>query len=206
MGGNLMAAEPISEVEELSVPAWLRPPVDGFTAEHFLKMDGLPPHTELIDGSLVFVSPQRDFHSIVIDLLTAGLRASVPEHLRVRREMSVVLGKRNCPEPDLLVLRAEGITSRSQTSYQAADVVLAAEVVSPSSEERDRERKPQLYAQAFIRNFWRVELGDDSRPVVYVYELDQSTHAYGLVGIHHDRLKLSTPFTIDIDLTEVDRL
>ncbi|MEU1328286.1 hypothetical protein ABZ450_36085, partial [Streptomyces microflavus] len=29
----------------------------------------LPPHTQLIDGSLVFVSPQRLFHSTVIDLL-----------------------------------------------------------------------------------------------------------------------------------------
>ncbi|MBC3843889.1 Uma2 family endonuclease [Streptacidiphilus sp. 4-A2] len=206
MGGNLMTAEPIDEVDRLSIPAWLRPPIDGFTTDYFLKMDGLPPHTELIDGSLVFVSPQRDFHSIVIDLLTAGLRRSVPEHLRVRREMSVVLSERNCPEPDVLVVRAEGVTSREQTSYQVADVILAVEVVSPSSEVRDRERKPQLYAKAGIHHLWRVELGDDARPVVYVYELDESTHAYGLVGIHHDRLKLGWPYAIDIDLAEVDRL
>jgi Uma2 family endonuclease len=201
-----MTAEPISEVEQRSVPDWLIPPTDGFTADEFLKMDGLPPHTELIDGSLVFVSPQRDFHSIVIDLLTAGLRRSVPEQLRVRREMSVVVSKSNCPEPDLLVLRAEAIESRFQTSYQVDDVVLAVEVVSPSSAERDRERKPQLYAKAGIRYFWRVEVGGDGLPEVYVYELDRATGAYGLVGIHHDQLKLSVPFTIDIDLTEVDRL
>ncbi|QMU72675.1 Uma2 family endonuclease [Streptacidiphilus sp. P02-A3a] len=201
-----MTAEPISEVEQRPVPDWLIPPTDGFTAAEFLKMDGLPPHTELIDGSLVFVSPQRDFHGLTMYVLESGLRRSVPEHLRVRREMSVVVGKRNCPEPDLLVLRAEAIESRLQTSYQADDVVLAVEVVSPSSEERDRERKPQLYAKAGIRYFWRVEVGDDLLPEVYVYELDQATGAYGLVGIHHDQLKLSTPFTIDIDLTEVDHL
>ena len=201
-----MTAEPIPEVEQRSVPDWLIPPAEGFTADEFLTMDGLPPHTELIDGSLVFVSPQRDFHSIVIDLLTAGLRRSIPEHLRVRREMSVVVSKRNCPEPDVLVLRAEAVGSPLQTSYQVEDVLLAVEVVSPSSEERDRQRKPQLYAKAGIRYFWRVEVGDDLRPEVFVYELDQATGAYGLVGIHHDQLKLNTPFTIDIDLTEVDRL
>jgi hypothetical protein len=27
-----------------------------------------------------------------------------------------------------------------------------------------------------------------------------------LTGIHHDRLKLSAPFDIDIDLTEIDSL
>ena len=51
-----------------------------------------------------------------------------------------------------------------------------------------------------------METGDDGLPEVYVYELDQSTGAYGLVGIQHDQLKLNVPFTIDIDLTEVDRL
>jgi Uma2 family endonuclease len=201
-----MTAEPIAEAEQRSVPGWMIPPPDGFTAEKFLAMDGLPPHTELIDGSLVFVSPQRDFHGVTMYVLRNGLQQAVPEHLRVRQEMSVVVGKRNCPEPDVLVLTAEAVTSKKQTSFPAEAVVLAVEVVSPSSEERDRERKPVLYARAGIRHFWRVELGDDDRPVVYVYELDQSTHAYGLVGIHHDRLKLSSPFAIDIDLTEVDRL
>jgi hypothetical protein len=45
------------------------PPTDGFTSEHVLTMHGLPPHTELIDGSPVFVSPQRIFHALAdIDL------------------------------------------------------------------------------------------------------------------------------------------
>lgn len=85
-------------------------------------------------------------------------------------------------------------------------MVLAAEVLSPDSETRDRERKPQLYARAGIRHFWRVETGEDGRPIVFVYELDPATAAYGLTGIHHDRLKLTVPFDIDIDLTEIDRL
>jgi Uma2 family endonuclease len=84
--------------------------------------------------------------------------------------------------------------------------VLAVEVVSPDSEERDRERKPQLYAKAGIVHFWRVEDGGDGKPVVYVYELDPATHSYAITGIYHNQLKLAVPFHIDIDLTEVDRL
>jgi Uma2 family endonuclease len=50
-------------------------------------------------------------------------------------------------------------------------VVLAVEVVSPDSENRDRARKPQLYAEAGIPHFWRI--GDSSgRITVYVYGLD----------------------------------
>ncbi|MEA3530217.1 hypothetical protein [Nocardia implantans] len=46
----------------------------------------------------------------------------------------------------------------------------------------------------------------DGRPVVYVYVLDPATKTYALTGIHHDRLKLTVPFDLDIDLTEIDRL
>ena len=78
-------------------------------------------------------------------------------------------------------------------------------MVSPDSEARDRERKPQLYARAGIPHFWRVEQ-ESGRPTVYVYELDPATHAYALTGIHHDELELSLPFSLHIDLTEIERL
>lgn len=58
-------------------PPWPVPPKDGYTVDDLFTLPDLPPHTELIDGSLVFVSPQRDFHSVVIDLLAAGLASGV---------------------------------------------------------------------------------------------------------------------------------
>jgi len=42
--------------------------------------------------------------------------------------------------------------------------------------------------------------------VLYVYELDPVTHQYVPTGIFHDRVKLTVPFEIDIDLTEIDRM
>lgn len=201
-----MTAEPVCDGPWSSIPEWMIPPVDGFTADDFLAMPDLPPHTELIDGSLILVSPQRAFHALVTEVLVVGLRRTVPETLRVRREMSVVLDKRQCPEPDVTVIDARAELGLGQTSYQGGDVLLAVEVVSPESRERDRRRKPQLYAQAGIRDFWLVEQTADYHPIVHVHELDALTGAYVLTGIHHDRLKLSTPFTIDIDLTEVDRI
>ncbi|OMI40481.1 Uma2 family endonuclease [Streptomyces sparsogenes] len=194
-----MTAEPL--------PAWAFPPPGGFTADDLDRIPDLPPHTELIDGSLVFVSPQRSFHSLIMDVLVPALRACAPQSLRVRREMTIVLDKRNRPEPDILVLRAEAVSPEAvETGFEAADVMLAVEVVSPESEERDRDRKPQLYARAGIPHFWLVEQGEGRRPVVYVFELDPVTRTYVPTGIHHDRLKLPVPFTIDIDLTEIDRL
>ncbi|WP_069866543.1 MULTISPECIES: Uma2 family endonuclease [Streptomyces] len=194
-----MTAEPL--------PAWAFPPPGGFTADDLDRMPDLPPHTELIDGSLVFVSPQRSFHSLAMYLLEKGLRASVPESLRVCRDMTIALDKRNRPEPDISILRAEAVSAEAdETGYDAADAVLAVEVVSPESEDRDRKRKPQLYAEAGIRYFWLVEKEQGRRPVVHVFELDPVTRAYVPTGIYRDRLKVSVPFTIDIDLTEIDHL
>ncbi|MGW3627768.1 Uma2 family endonuclease [Streptomyces sp. NPDC000880] len=193
-----MTAEPTAE----SGYRWPVPPQDGYTVDDLFTLPGLPPHTELIDGSLVFVSPQRRFHSRMIDLLVTGLRRTVPEDLKVEREMTVILDRRNGPEPDVSVVRAEAITGLEQTRFEAADVLLAVEVVSPDSEARDRDTKPRKYATAGIEHFWLVEMtGADQHPVVRVYELDPVTKAYALTGIHHDQLKTSVPYDIRMDIT-----
>ncbi|MDF6020539.1 Uma2 family endonuclease [Streptomyces sp. JH34] len=193
-----MTAEPIAGHSS----RWPVPPQDGYTVDDLFTLPDLPPHTELLDGSLVFVSPQRIFHSRMIDLLTYGLRSSAPRDLKIVREMTVVLDRRNAPEPDVCVVRAEAVTGRELTRFEAADVLLAVEVVSPDSEARDRDTKPQKYAAAGILNFWLVEMaGSDRHPVVRVYELDPVNKAYALTGIHHDRLKTGVPFPVDLDIS-----
>ncbi|MEJ1202251.1 MULTISPECIES: Uma2 family endonuclease [unclassified Streptomyces] len=203
MGGTMTA----ESVEHRRRQQWPMPPVDGYTVDDLFTLPDLPPHTQLIDGSLVFVSPQRRFHANVIDLLVWGLRAGLPAEFKVSREMTTILDRRNGPEPDVSVIRAEAVTGPTQTSYQAEDVLLAVEVVSPDSESRDRTTKPQKYAAAGIPNFWRVEQGGtDGRPVVHVYELEPMTKAYVHMGIHRDRIKVDKPYVIDIDLTAIDQL
>lgn len=183
---------------------WARPPVGGWTADDLDRLPNLPPHTELIDGSLVFMSPQTDFHMATLRLLENALLDLAPEHLYVVREMTTKLSDRDRPEPDLMLVPHTARTGPSQTWYDPAHMVLAVEIVSAESAERDREVKPRKYAAAGIPHFWRVE-ENRGLPVVYVYELDPATHAYGAAGIFHDRLKLSVPFPVDIDLTAVNR-
>ncbi|WP_320773597.1 Uma2 family endonuclease [Streptomyces sp. CRN 30] len=183
---------------------WPRPPEGGWTADDLDELPNLPPHTELIDGSLVFVSPQTNFHALAIRLLDNALLAQAPEGLKVMPQMTVRLDGRNRPEPDVLVFQADAYQGPGQTWYGPEDVVIAVEVVSKESEARDREVKPRKYAQAKIPHYWRVEQ-NDGLPVVYAYELDPATKSYGLLGIFHNRLKLTVPFPVDIDLTAIDR-
>ncbi|TGZ17479.1 hypothetical protein DV517_24520 [Streptomyces sp. S816] len=119
--------------------------------------------------------------------------------------MTIVIDRRNGPEPDISIVRAEARESREQTCYRAADVLLAVEVVSPDSEARDRDHEPHKYAAAGIPRFWLVDVaGQDDQPVVQVHELGKVTGTYALTGVYHEHVKITVPYGIDIDLTEID--
>ncbi|MGW2545707.1 Uma2 family endonuclease [Kitasatospora sp. NPDC001574] len=181
-------------------PDWIRPPAGGYTAEDLDRLQDLPPHTELLDGSLVFVSPQTKFHVRTKRLLERALEQAVPDGWEVWPEMTVTIDRRNRPEPDLLVVNASSDTGYLQTTFDAEHVLLAVEVVSEESRDRDREVRPRKYARAGIPHFWRVEC-DEGRPIVYTFEIDPATGLYGPTGIHHKQLRLNRPFPVDIDLT-----
>ncbi len=169
-----MSAEPLPPVSgEKALPRWFYPPVDGWYAE---DLDRLPPeaprHIELIDGALVVMAPQTIFHVTVINSLWVS------------------------------VVKEPAMADLSLTWLDPADVVLAVEVQSPDSEVRDTRRKPQLYAEAGIRHFWRVENNED-RAVLWTYNLDPANKNYMATGRYRDKMKVSEPFPIEID---VDRL
>jgi hypothetical protein len=60
---------------------WNMPPIDGWTADDLDRLPNLPPHTELIDGSLVFVSPQSPFHTRAVSFFEWQLQSVVPHDL-----------------------------------------------------------------------------------------------------------------------------
>jgi Uma2 family endonuclease len=118
--------------------------------------------------------------------------------------MDIKLDHRTRLCPDVLVVPKTATSDLNRTFFDPDEVQLVIEVVSPESEQRDRASKPPRYAKAEIGHFWRVE-ENDGKPVVYVYELDPATKAYGLTGIHHGKLSVPRPFEIGIDLDELPR-
>lgn len=169
------------------------------------RMPDLPRRTELLDGMLIFPAPQTCGHCIATDLLSLGLSEHVPAELRVARAMNVVLDERNRPDPDVSVVERRVCTDLDRTWFPASAVRLVCEVMSEDSTERDRRWKPYLYARAGIPHFWRLEAAE-SEPVVYVYERDPATGEYALGGVHRDRLQVSVPFPVDIDLRQVHHM
>ncbi len=112
------------------------------------------------------------------------------------------MDRQNRLEADLIVLREAGLTCLEQTRVPATEVMLAVEVTSPDSVSRDRETKPLKYARAGIAHYWRVE-NEKGLAVVHAFELEPTTGAYTSVGIFRERMKVSAPFPMDLDLTAI---
>src|SRR5256885_14052782 len=74
-------------VRAMGQPDWLPPPDRGFMAEDLDRISDLPSHTQLIDGSLVFPSPQSLLHMAVSDWLAPQLGSQAPAQYFVFHRM-----------------------------------------------------------------------------------------------------------------------
>ncbi|MDN3258294.1 Uma2 family endonuclease [Streptomyces sp. CSDS2] len=192
----------MSAALEASAPVWPVPPEGGWAADDLDTLSGLPPHTQLIDASLVFACPQSLFHERAMSFCGHQLDSAAPAELEVLHRFTFDIDRQNRPEADVIVLRAEALRSHDQTRVPATSVVLAVEVVSPETLSLDRETKPLKYARAKIPHYWRVE-NEDGRAAVHVFELEPTTGTYTSTGIFRERMKLDVPFPMDLDLTRI---
>lgn len=183
---------------------WPVPPQEGYRFEDLFTLPDLPEHTELIDGSLVFMAPQANAHDLLTRLLTERLREVVTDGWRVRTHMLVRLTDRTALEPDVLVVREAVATELARGSFEVPDVLLACEVVSASSIERDLDTKLHKYANAGIPHYWIVEWLTGTLSVT-TYRLDDDGR-YEPTGEHVGRLRTDEPVSVDVDLTEIERM
>ncbi|MFH9573675.1 Uma2 family endonuclease [Streptomyces sp. NPDC017230] len=187
---------------EASPPDWPVPPDGGWNADDLDLLPDLPPHTQLIDAGLVFACPQSVFHERATSFFGRQLSGAASQGLDVLCRFTVDVDRQNRVEPDVLVLREQALTGPDQTRVPAAAVVLAVEVVSPDSVSRDRETKPAKYARVGIAHYWRVE-SEKGLAAVHAFELEPTTRAYAGVGIFRERMKVSAPFPMDLDLSAI---
>jgi Uma2 family endonuclease len=129
---------------------------------------------ELIDGSLHVTPPATEVHNEFRDDLRAVLRAAAPPGWRVISELGVRVPGGNLI-PDLVVLRPEA--ERDVYWRDAGDVALAVEIESKSSRRDDRREKPDLYAEAGIPSYWRVERHPEG-PHLHAYERVDGGYAH----------------------------
>ena len=108
---------------------------------------------QLIEGSIIEMSPQKHPHAAGIDLTRAAVEAAFGRGYWFRNQLPLKLSDISEPEPDLAIVRGG---PRDWTDHPTtADLVIE---ISDSTLRFDLKDKAALYAQALIPEYWVVDL------------------------------------------------
>jgi Uma2 family endonuclease len=128
-----------------------------FTYEDYLLLPGEKRY-ELIDGDLHMVPAPRTFHQLVSVEIMEALNRFVREQGLGRvfsAPCDVYFSRQDVVQPDILFIASNRLGVIKENYIQGApDLVI--EILSPSSEEMDRQLKRKLYALHGVREYWIV--------------------------------------------------
>ncbi len=154
---------------------------------------------EIIDGSLHVSPPPTPRHQSITHLLGVHLQEALPDHLRVIPAAGLLQEIMEGTQyfiPDLLVVHAPAVTEEAK-NLRPADVLLAVEVVSPSSRTHDRVTKRDVYARLGIANYWLVESRQPGSIIALM--LDPSgVYVSAAEAVGDEELAVDLPFPVRI--------
>ncbi|WP_406861662.1 Uma2 family endonuclease [Streptomyces sp. HUAS MG47] len=121
----------------------------------------------------------------------AGLQAEVLEAVHLILPDGLFI-------PDIVVVEAAA-AAKDPITYDADDVLLVVEIVSPSSSGRrtDRLLKPPYYAEAGIEHLWRLEL--EPEPALIVTGLVDGRYVDRVVAEAGRATLIEEPFAVEVD-------
>ena len=168
----------------------------GYTLEDVFKLPDGAPRVELIDGVILVVPSPTGKHQNIANLLWLWFRRQVSLDYEPLTAVGVAVSHRNTFEPDVVLLRRP-IDVESHY-YSPEQVLIAVEVVSPSTRRRDRFEKPGDYAAAGIPHYWRVE-----QDPIHVFAYDLRDGRYELAADSAELLTLTKPFEIELAIRDI---
>ena len=189
-----MTAEPTGHV--MWAPEPIRQRLADQTVEDVLNLPDDAPRVELRDGVMIVVPSPSGGHQKINTRLAGWFERHASEEFEALMAVGVIIGHRDTLEPDVALLRQP--VNFDHHYYDASQVVLAVEIVSPGTRRRDRLEKPALYAAAGIPHFWRIEQ-DPLR--IFAYDLVDGR--YEPVADAADELVLTAPFGIKLPIRDV---
>jgi Uma2 family endonuclease len=155
-----------------------------------LPDDGL--QYELADGVLLVTPAPRPRHQRALGNLHVLLRAAVPEQLEVfMAPLDFQPTRRRSLQPDLLVVRREDVGELNIT----APLLLAVEVLSPSTRAKDLLLKRGLYEDSGVQSYWIV---DPEVPSIVVLELRAGVYEQVALATGAETVSVALPFPVTV--------
>jgi Uma2 family endonuclease len=189
-----MTAEPTGHVMWSPDPTKQRLAV--YTLEDVLKLPDDAPRVELTDGVMTVVPSPTGRHQNIGNLLWLWLRQHAPDKFATFTAVGILVSHKDSFEPDVVLLRRP--VDDTNHYYDARQVVIAVEVVSPGTKRRDRLEKPADYAAAGIPHFWRIE-----QDPIHVFAYALGKNGYELVADTTEELVLTEPFEIRLPIRDI---
>lgn len=171
-------------------------------------VEALPDHGdhdryEILTPGVLTVSPAPGApHQRASRKLANLLDTVVETDVEVLEAVNVEIpGGRLC-QPDIVVVDA-AFADTEPIRFPARTVRHVIEIVSPNSHPQDRIIKPQLYAEAGIPSYWRLEI--EKTPQLIVSELRRGRYAQVVVATGGQRTAIPGLFPIEVDPVELVR-
>ena len=181
-------------------------PAEKLRPATYADLEAVPPHqvAEIIDGTL-HVSPRpAPKHAFASSRLGGrldgpfGLGEGGPGGWIILDEPELHLGE-HVLVPDLAGWRVERMPELPETAYFSLAPDWICEVLSPSTERRDRIKKMRIYARYQVSHVWLL---DPVERTLEVLELGEKGR-WEIIGLHEDAERVrAEPFdAIDLDLS-----
>ena len=160
--------------------------------------------SELVEGILLVAPRPASPHQRAMVRLCTLLDEQLPDELTAFADVEVLVDAGFPPTvraPDVVVVPTE-VDRQNVPRFDAADLVLAVEIVSPGTGRTDRITKAFEYAHAGIPHYWIVEL----RPPVTLTGFVLADGAYQEVIRTTGLVEVAVPAPLRIDVaTLLDR-
>ena len=125
-------------------------------------LDGRPwPRYELLDGELLVTSAPNTPHQWAVGGMFMRVAPFVEQYALGMTFMSpadIELAPETIMQPDVFVVPADNIPDEAMSWTDVRHLLLAVEVLSPSTERQDRVRKRDFYLANHVDEYWIVDL------------------------------------------------
>lgn len=155
-----------------------------------LPDDGL--QYELLDGILLVSPAPIPVHQVVAGNLYLALRMGCPAGLRVLfAPLDWQPDRRTSLQPDLLVVGRDDLGAKNIVK----PLLLAVEVLSPSTRRKDAVLKFSKYAECGVASYWLV---DPAGPSVVAYDLVDGAYVEVARGVGAEPVAVHRPFDVTL--------
>jgi Uma2 family endonuclease len=175
-----------------------------WTEDEYLALGELDIRTELIDWKIVVSpKPNRPHQGIAFYLLTALNPVARAAGYKSFLDVDVRLRPGDIVAPDIAI----GTLPWEPGVAEATDVILVAEVTSPSNHSSDRRTKKKQYESARIPFYLLVEpdMSDYRAVALHLFRLDGTHYVEHAFARHGQSLMSDEPFPIDVDTRRLIR-